>query len=75
MNPFEKGKFCSGQEPNASIWTLVIGAVPSTKNKEKRIVFILGNQKDSTIRRKTRPGDMVGARPNWVTFWSKFGLF
>ena len=24
---------------------------------------------------KTRPGDLVGAGPNWVTFWSKFGLF
>ena len=24
---------------------------------------------------KTRPGDLVGARPNWVTFWSKFGQF
>ena len=26
-------------------------------------------------QRKTRPGDLVGAGPNWVTFWSKFGLF
>ena len=25
--------------------------------------------------KKTRPGDLVGAGPNWVTFWSKFGLF
>ena len=24
---------------------------------------------------ETRPGDLVGAGPNWVTFWSKFGLF
>ena len=24
---------------------------------------------------KTRPGDLVGAGPNWVSFWSKFGLF
>ena len=24
---------------------------------------------------KTRPGDLVGAGPNWVTFWSKLGLF
>ena len=24
---------------------------------------------------KTRPGDLVGAGPNWVTFWSKFVLF
>ena len=23
----------------------------------------------------TRPGDLVGAGPNWVNFWSKFGLF
>ena len=24
---------------------------------------------------ETRPGDLVGAGPNWVTFWSKFVLF
>ena len=24
---------------------------------------------------ETRPGDLVGAGPNWVTFWSKFRLF
>ena len=24
---------------------------------------------------ETRPGDLVGAGPNWVTFWSKLGLF
>ena len=25
--------------------------------------------------KQTRPGELVGAGPNWVTFWSKFGLF
>ena len=31
--------------------------------------------KKSYLQKKTRPGDLVGAGPNWVTFWSKFVLF
>ena len=32
-------------------------------------------QKQHQEQMRTRPGDLVGAGPNWVTFWSKFGLF
>ena len=37
----------------------------------------LNNKEDieSKSTKETRPGDLVGAGPNWVTFWSKFVLF
>ena len=43
------------------------------KRKKTPQNLILRKQSFQTI--KTRPGDLVGAGPNWVTFWSKFGLF